>query len=503
MEQTAAQWCVWIVALPLAAAVTVFVSGRRTGPVIGVITALAVTVLTHLVGGSVYRGGDFRYALGGWDAPLGIGWYLDGLSSLMLMTTAVVATAVSLYAVGYFAPRTAKTGDGKASAREQYFWPLWLFAWGGLNVLFMSADAFNIYVALEIISFAAVTLVALSGTVEALAAATRYFFLTLCGSLVYLLGVGLAYSAYGVLDLELLAQAARPDTVSAVAVTLMTMGLIIKAALFPMHFWLPPAHANAPAPVSAVLSGLVVMAAFYVLVRLWLDTFFASIPEFGGHLPGALGAAAIVIGSVMALRQQRLKMMLAYSTVAQVGYMFLIFPLYAGSPAAKGFAWNGGIYLSVAHACAKAAAFLAAGAIIYALGHDRIKDLGGLARRFPLAAFAVAIAGVSLIGLPPSGGFTGKWMLLKAAMISRQWGYAAVIMAGSLLSAVYIFKVLEVFMRTPAESEGRLRAPAWLTATALAMALAGIVLGLGTNLPADLLRIGSPVEMSDVREYLL
>jgi formate hydrogenlyase subunit 3/multisubunit Na+/H+ antiporter MnhD subunit len=263
-----------------------------------------------------------------------------------------------------------------------------------------------------------------------------------------------------------------------------------------MHFWLPPAHANAPAPVSAVLSGLVVMASFYLLVRMWLDTFTAVLTPLSSHLPGVLGSAAILIGSLLAMRQQRLKMMFAYSTVAQVGYMVLTFPLYAGSEAARGFALNGGIYLSVAHACAKSAAFMAAGAVIYALGHDRIKDLSGLTRRYPAVAFTIALAGVSLIGLPPSAGFTGKWMLLKAAMISGQWGYAVVLVAGSLLSAIYIIRLLETFMQPADGSEPELSAPRWMTVTALVMALTAILLGFGADLPAELLGIGGPLDVT-------
>lgn len=503
MPEGVGQLCVGIVALPLAAAVVAFVAGRRAGPVIGVVTALAVTALTHLAGAALFRYGAVRYVIGGWPAPLGISWKLDGLSALMLMSTAIVGTGISVYAVGYFAPRADTSPETHGAVKQRYFWPLWLFTWGGLNILFLSADAFNIYVALEIVSFAAITLVALSGTVDALIAATMYFFLTLAGSLVYLLGVGMAYSAYGVLDLDLLAQAAQPGMVSAVAVSLMTMGLIIKSALFPMHFWLPPAHANAPAPVSAVLSGLVVMGSFYLLVRLWLETFSGVIPSMAGHLPGLLGAVAIIGGSLVALRQERLKMLLAYSTVSQIGYMFLIFPLYGVGEVSQGFAWNGGIYMAVAHACAKAAAFMAAGAVIYALGHDRVKDLKGLARHFPLEAFTLALAGVSLIGLPPSGGFTGKWMLLKAAMISGQWPYAGLIVAGSLLSAIYIFRVLEIFMQPPADGVAWRKVPAWMSATALAMALAAIVLGLGADLPSQLLNIDAPFSLTTMREPLL
>jgi len=404
----------------------------------------------------------------------------------------------------YFKNREgAQEGTGKHYAKMgDYFWTLWLFTWGGLNVLFCASDIFNIYVALEIVSFSAVALVALMGSVDALLSATRYFFLTLLGSLVYLFGVGFLYSIYGVLDLGLLEAAIRPGMISTVAITLMTLGLIIKTALFPMHFWLPPAHANAPAPVSAILSGLVVMGSFYLLVRFWFDTFAGVITPIAGQLLGVLGAIAIFWGALQALRQSRLKMMLAYSTVAQIGYMFLLFPLLTGNTVGQGFAWGGGIYFSISHACAKAAAFMVAGSIMYALGHDRIDDLRGLAQRFPSGVFTFALAGMSLMGLPPSGGFIGKWMLLKAAMLSGQWWYALLIVAGSVLAACYIFRFLEITLKAPLPGETILRIPLRMQFSALAMALIAILLGLAATIPLEILKIDSPVSFQSMEGFI-
>ena len=220
------------------------------------------------------------------------------------------------------------------------------------------------------------------------------------------------------------------------AVGLMTAGLALKAALFPLHFWLPRAHAAAPTPVSALLSALVVKAPLYVLLRLWLGP-FATVPAAVGELLGLLGAAAILWGSVQALRQQRLKLLIAYSTVAQVGYLFLFFPL-ADAKSVPGAI----VLFIVGHALAKAAMFLAAGNVLHALGHDRIAELDRVAGRLPLSLAAFGVAGVCIVGLPPSGNFAAKWLLADAAFDSGSWWWAVVIIVGSLLSAAYVFRVV-------------------------------------------------------------
>jgi formate hydrogenlyase subunit 3/multisubunit Na+/H+ antiporter MnhD subunit len=220
--------------------------------------------------------------------------------------------------------------------------------------------------------------------------------------------------------------------------------VLLKAALFPLHFWLPPAHASAPAPVSAVLSALVVKAAFYLVLRLWLDVFADLATPAAAGLLGLLGAAAILWGSWRALRAERLKLLAAYSTVAQLGYLFLFFPvLHALPPGPTRDATLGGLLiLALTHGFAKAGLFLAIGIVQQRSGHDRIVELDGTAQRLPATTFAIALAGVALIGLPPSGAFLGKWQLLAGSFASGQWLWIPVTMVGSLLAAAYIFRVL-------------------------------------------------------------
>jgi multicomponent Na+:H+ antiporter subunit D len=228
------------------------------------------------------------------------------------------------------------------------FLPLMLLLWAALNVVFLSRDLFNLYVGIELLSIAAVALVAIDGKAQAMAAALRYMIFALAGSLLYLTGVVLVYAAHGTLDIDLLAgrTAAAPD---GLALALMTAGLMAKTALFPFHVWLPPAHAGAPAPASALLSGLVPKASFVILLRLWFDAMPDRASDGALTLIALLGTAAVVWGSLCALAQTRLKLIVAYSTVAQIGYLFLVFPLAGGAdssvPWAAG-AWNGGVFLA-------------------------------------------------------------------------------------------------------------------------------------------------------------
>jgi formate hydrogenlyase subunit 3/multisubunit Na+/H+ antiporter MnhD subunit len=270
---------------------------------------------------------------------------------------------------------------------------------------------------------------------------------------------------------------------------LITAGLAVKAALFPLHFWLPPAHASAPVPVSAALSGLVVTASFYVLLRLWFDAFPAVVSVLGGRLLAVLGSAAIVWGSLQALWAPRLKALVAYSTVAQLGYLFLVFGL--ASPAERSPAWPGAALFAVSHGCAKAALFLAAGSILHAAHHDRIADLGGVGRRLPVTFFGIALSSVTLMGLPPSGAFVAKWMLIEAALESEQGWLAVVIVAGGLLAAAYLFPILGQAFSSSDTGE-RLHLPRAMEWTALTLALIALTLGLFAGPALELLRIGAP-----------
>jgi multicomponent Na+:H+ antiporter subunit D len=470
----------WIISLPLLAAVVTVVL-PRTGRWIGIFIAIITPLVVALLCVEVLVQGALQMQVGGWQVPLGIELYADGLSAAMLAMTAIVIGCSTFYARSYF--------TGKAALRS--FWPLWMFLWAALNALFLSGDIFNLYVTLELLGLSGVALVALSQTATALSAAMRYLLVSLTGSLSYLMGVGLLYAANGTLSLKMLATASPASPSLSTAFALMAAGLIMKSALFPMHFWLPPAHAFAPAPVSAVLSALVVKASFYILVRFWLMIFEPSISPSTAQLVGMLGAFAVIWGSVQALLAERLKLLVAYSTVAQIGYLFLIFPL-SSTPQTAQTAWQGGLYFVFSHACAKAAIFLAAGTVIYAFGHDRINELHGIVRRMPVSMFAFALAGVSLIGLPPSGGFIAKWLYLNAALTSGQWWWSVLIILGGLLATAYIFRFFSrAFSYVPEVAEGR-PVPWVMEWTAFGLALGALILGLTAPAVTQLLNAGKP-----------
>ena len=424
---------IWLVAMPLSGALATLLL-KRYATAIAIGTGIATSISAAILLYAVATQGVMLYEIGGWSAGLGIALRVDGLSALLMMMAAIVLLASSIYASAYFS-------DNSLRSR---FWPLWLLLWTALNALLLSGDLFNLYVTLELLGLSAVALASLGGKAAALQAALRYLMVGLLGSMLFLAGVTLVYAGYGTLDMAVLSGVVAAGPITWTALTLMTVGLLLKTALFPLHFWLPPAHASAPAPVSAVLSALVVKATFYLLMRLWLDVFSEVVTQEAANLLGILGAAAVLWGSWQALRAERLKLLAAYSTVAQLGYLFLFFPLLQALPAgsARDAAMGGLVILALTHGLAKSGLFLAIGVIQQQSGHDTIRDLNGTAQRLPATTFAIALSGIALIGLPPSGAFLGKWHLLAAAFSTGQWLWVVVIMIGTLLAAAYTFRVL-------------------------------------------------------------
>ena len=484
-----APWWAWVIAGPLAAACAMAVF-RKLSAALGLLAGLIIACLAARLILLVAEAGAVKTALGGWAAPLGIELMADGLSAGMLGITALVGSIISIYAAAYFRPHT---GASRPNPPAALFWPLWMFLWAALNALFLSADIFNMYVTLELMGLSAVALTALSREPAAVSAALRYLLVSLLGSLCYLMGVALLYGAFGTLGVASLAAVLTPAPAALAALALMSAGLMMKAALFPLHFWLPPAHAAAPAPVSALLSALVVKASFYLLLRLWFDAFGALATAAAAQIPGFLGAAAILWGSVQALSARRLKLLVAYSTVAQLGYLFLVFPL-AAAAGTRGHAWSAALYFVIAHACAKAAVFLAAGNVLVGFGHDRIDELRGAVQDLPVSMFAFAVAGVSLIGLPPSGGFIAKWLFLTAAIASGSWFLAAVVVAGGFLSTAYIFRFFSRAFSYVAETHSCCQVPPAMEWSALALAVCALALGLTAPPVLEFFQVGAPLE---------
>lgn len=484
-----------VVLLPLGAAALMYLLRGRGAALVLTAVGGGVALSIALLVRALLAAGPQRYPLGGWGAPIGVDLRVDGIAVLVLAGTAVVFAAVAAYASAAYGARP-EPDMGHVPSQAAAFWPLLLFLWGALNALALADDVFNLYVALELLGLSAVLLVTLDGGPEALTAGLRYLFVSLLGSTAYLVGVALLYTTYGALSLDALGAAIEPVPVAVVAFVSMTLGLALKAALFPFHGWLPAAHVSAPTPVSALLSALVVKGPFVVLLRLWVAVSPALLNEAIATFLGLLGAGAIVWGALLALRQERLKMVIAFSTVSQLGYLFVLLPVAAASGSAA--AWQGGLLHLVAHALAKSALFLSAGAVIWVIGSDRVSDMRGSAVRAPMVVLGFGLAGVSLIGLPPSAGFLAKWLLVQEAVDQGQWGWAVVMVAGGLLTAAYIFRVLSVAL-SEADGAGDAASvadtaveagpavPRAVEAVPLILALVAILLGLWANGPLALL----------------
>jgi formate hydrogenlyase subunit 3/multisubunit Na+/H+ antiporter MnhD subunit len=481
------------VMLPAVAVLTMLVLGPRHTRRVALITSVLGLALAIAIGVKLaVNGAALIYVVGNWQPPLGVALRADGLSVMMLVVAATVMMATGLFARDLFG-LDETTCDGRLATS---FWMLLMGLWSGLALVFMSQDLFNLYVALELLTFAAVPLVCLDGRGATLAAALRYLMFALLGSMLYLLGAGLLYGTYGTLDIRLIAGAGQHGAAVHVALALMIPGLLAKAALFPLHLWLPPAHAGAPAAASAILSALVVKAPIFLILRLVLDIAPPETVALAGQMLAVLGAASILLCSVMALRQERLKLMIAYSTVAQIGYLFLVFPLATGADGAPPWgtiAWTGGALQLTSHALAKAAMFMAAGTVAEAVGHDRIRDLGGFGRALPLSAATFGLAGLSLMGIPPSGGFVAKSLLLTAAAVGGHLWLALTILAGGLLAGGYVLRVMGRALATPAEKLVLKTAiPLRLEVTPFVLALLAVAIGFLPLQPFGLLQIGRP-----------
>ena len=440
------------------------------------------------------------YVLGNWTPPLGIALRADGAAVAMLVAVAGVVGAIGLFARADFALKA-----GASETRDSFaYWLLLLAIWGALNLVFVSGDLFTLYVALELLTFAGVPLVCLAGTGETLRAALRYMLFALFGSVLYLLGAVLLYGGYGTLDIPLLASTVRPDAIARIALALMTAGLLAKTALFPLHLWLPPAHGGAPAAASAVLSALVIKGSWFLVLRLWFDVMPAVVTLPAAQLLAGLGASAIVVGSVVALRQERLKLLVAYSTMAQIGYLFLMFPLaFEGGRLIQGPAMHAGILQAISHATAKAGMFMAAGLVYAGLGHDRLADLAGAARALPITMLAFAVSGLALMGVVPSGAYLSKKILLEAAAQSGQWWWTAVLQGGAVFTAGYLVLVVGSALRQPASPLSGVKPVSKLSQwMALALAVSSLlipfaVIGTGsTNL------IKSPIAAGELATML-
>lgn len=511
-----------LIAAALAALVPV--AYRR---VLTLIAAVAIAVATGVVLIAVAGGEVVTLALGGYEPPLGITLRADGMGVAFVVLTTIVGSAVSVFAAAMRESTGVHLGyddSGKLSSLpgNAAFWPLWLGCWTGLNAVFVSGDFFNTYVGLEVVGLTSVALVALGGG-ESFKAALRYLYVAVIGSMLFLVAIGLLVSVTGTLDIlqatEVLAASSEDDGLIVIAAVLTSVGLCLKLALVPFQGWLIPAHAGAPSAVSPLLSALVIKASLFVFLRFWLWPVGTGLESLlGGSVPdddpmaaaastairglmyvlAALGAAAILYGSVMALRQQRLKPLVAYSTVAQVGYWFLFLPMLATPTPERAetigvttlteggilaSAVTGTVCLSLGHGLAKACLFLAAGYLKDLYGTDDLVKLRGVGKNQQFLLLAMGMAAVGLAGLPLSLSFSGKWMLASAALAGSHYFIIVVIVVATLLSAAYMLRVLAPILMKVSDRSDRLEGlESQLSTTSRTPALAAMALGTASVL---------------------
>lgn len=465
------------VVLPLlGAAICAITSDRHAAWFTALFTCWAVLLTSLLI---VWEPGVVSYAMGGHKPPVGIEYRVDSLNRYVLLVISFIAAVTMLYARVSVAKEVDKT-------KQATFYAVFLMCFAGLAGITLTGDIFNIYVFIEISSLAMYALIGMGKQRQALVAALEYLILGTVGATFFLIGVGFLYMMTGTLNIadmaERLPAVADTRTVEA-AFAFIMLGLFMKLAAFPLHIWLTNAYAQAPSAISVFVAATGTKVMLYLLIRLTYSLFgwqftFESMPM--GVVLITLGIVGVLIGSLSAIYQPNIKRLLAFSSIAQMGYMLLGF----------GLATEAGLVASLTHlanhAVAKAALFMAVGCVLYRTGGVRIEHFYGVGKAMPWTMVAFVLAGLSLIGVPGTAGFISKWYLLTALLEAGRVGIAGVVLFSSLLAVVYIWKVADAAFFHPQVGKKELReAPLSLLVPLWGMVAVNFWLGFNTHYTYD------------------
>ncbi len=464
----------------VAAPLCVIFRGRDAAWAIAAIATWLAFAISIMLLGQVWAHGPLSYELGGWAPPWGIEYRVDALNAFVLLLVSGVGALVILYARDSI---LAEFG----SRRISLFYTAYLLTFCGLLGVAITGDAFNLFVFLEISSLGTYLLIASGRDRRALMASFQYLILGTTGATFIVIGVGMLYAMTGTLNMADLAARVQPygaNPAIIAAFSFLVVGATLKLALFPLHLWLPNAYTYAPSAVTAFLAATATKVALYVLVRFVFTIFGAefSFDTLSLGIPLAmLALVGIFAMSAVAIFQDDIKRMLAFSSVAQVGYMVLGISLHSVTGLAAGLThmFN--------HALMKAALFCAVGCVVYRMGNSSLEAFAGAGRRMPWTMAAFCVGGLSLIGLPLTAGFIGKWYLVLAALERGWWPIAPLVVVSSILAFVYIWRVIEVaYLREPASGgSGEVEeAPLTLLLPTWALALANIWFGIETSINA-------------------
>lgn len=461
-----------LIAVPILSALLILLVGwydRRFCYPISLITILlqfgaAIAILVE-----VMREGTVRYHLGGWAPPLGIELVIDSFNSYILAVILFLSVATVVYA------RRSVEKEIDPEKRVS-FYVLFQLLVTGLAGMTITGDIFNLYVFLEISSIATYALIASARRPRSYVASFNYLVLGSIAAGFILLGIGNLYVATGTLnmaDLAVLLPASYGLATVHTAFLFLLIGFSIKVAFFPLHLWLPDAYTEAPSAVTVLISTVMAKVSVYALFRIVFTVFTTAyvidtFPVTGFIL--FIATVAVIAGAILAIAQNDLKRMLAYSSISQIGYIMFALGV------ANQIALEGGLLHILGHAVMKGCLFMVAGLIIYRMGTSRFSDLKGIAKTMPISCAAFALAGASMIGIPPTIGFASKYYLVLGALEAGQWIYAAVFLLGSLLAAGYIWRFIEIAYFGDHHAEDHRQAPAREGPVSMLVPMVGLAL---------------------------
>ena len=423
----------------------------------------------------VMADGPIHYALGAWAAPYGIEYVVDPVSAWVVLIVAFIGAVVTPYA-------RLSIERELSEDRIPLFYAAFILCMTGLLGIAITGDVFNVFVFLEISSLSAYALIALGPDRRALTTSFHYLIMGSVGATFIVIGIGLMYVMTGTLnmaDLALILPQLEPNRTIPVAFTFLTVGITLKLALFPLHLWLPNAYTYAPSAVTAFIASTATKVAVYLLLRFFFTVFGAAFSFDVMQLDKILmplALVAILTMSLVAIYQENVKRMLAYSSVAQIGYMVL------GISFASVLGLTAGILHLFNHALMKGALFMAMGCVMYRVGSVRIECMNGLGRAMPWTMAAFVAGGLSIIGVPFTVGFISKWYLIQAALEQGLWPVAVAVLVGSLLAVVYVWKVIEVaYFRDVDPDAGITEAPLSLLIPTWTLVLANFWFGIDAS----------------------
>ena len=452
---------------------------------------LAIAVLLLL---QALDGGAIRYQLGSWVAPWGIEYVVDRLNGFILVIVAAIGAVVAPYAL-------RSVSDELPERQIGLFYVMYLLCLAGLLGITITGDAFNVFVFLEISSLSSYALISLGRHRKALHAAYQYLVMGTIGATFFLIGVGLLYMMTGTLNMADLAEQLKPLAGSRIVLAafgFIVVGMGLKLAVFPLHLWLPNAYAHAPSAVSVFLAGTATKVSLYVVLRFIFTVFgfeFSFVAQPLGPALLVLAIAGIVVCSLVAIYQVDVKRLLAWSSVAQIGYMLL------GLSFATAIGLQASLLHIFNHAIIKAGLFLAMGCVFLRLGSCRLEAIAGVGRQMPWTMTGFLLCGLSLIGVPLTAGFVSKWYLVLAALEKGWWPVAVLIVLTSLLALVYVWKVVEAaWFRDPPGTAGRIgEAPLTMLVPLWIAVAANLWFGLETSGSVDVARAAAAALMGAVQ----